>query len=243
MNINNKALIVAFLLLFFFVATSSGFASISSVQEQLRLVQLKLIKEKIKLIQEQILGVGKPKSEPAPVSISAPAAATMTVAELTKSLEVQINALESVVSSLKPKVLDEETARIERKIAAISKELQTATGDKLLALQNELQKATADYENLQQAVRQALEDSIKDRQAIVLREQIRGLQQKLTVLQVQDVGRVSLVVPAAPNAPALSRAVTTPAQVIQTELEKAKLRLIQAQVKAIQEKIQQMRAK
>ena len=235
----NKALITAVLLLLLFVATSAGFASISSVQEQLRDVQLKLIKEKIKSIQEQILGFGK--SKPGTTSIGA--APTMTVGELSKSLEAQISALESVVASLKPRILDEEAARIEQKIVGISQELQTATGDRLLELQAELQKATSDYEKLQNAVRQALEDSIKDRQAIVLREQIRGVQQKLMILQAQDGGGRAPVAPAAPGVPVLYPTVTTSTQVIQAELEKAKLKLIQAQVKAIQEKILQMKVK
>lgn len=234
----NKTLIISLFLLLFFVATSAGFASISSVQEQLRDVQLKLVKEKIKAIQQQILQMGKPKSEVAPIST----ASTMTVGELAKSLEAQINALETVVVSLKPRVLDEETARIEQKIAGINQELRTATGDRLLELQGEMQKAAADYEKLQGAVRQALEDSIKSRQAVVLREQIRDLQGKLVVLQAQEFGRLSIS-PTASGAPAVYPTVTTPTQVIQAELEKAKLKLIQAQVKAIQEKILQMKAR
>lgn len=234
----NKTLIISLFLLLFFVATSAGFASISSVQEQLRDVQLKLIKEKIKAIQEQILQVGKPKTE----AVSISAGPTMTVGELSKSLEAQINALESVIASLKPRILDEETARIEQKVASISQELKTAIGGRVLELQGELQKATADYEKLQGSVRQALEDSIKGRQAVVLREQIRDLQGKLTVLQAQEFGRGSAL-PAAPGAPISSFTVTTPTQVVQAELEKAKLKLIQAQVRAIQEKILQMKVK
>lgn len=235
---SSKVLIIALLLLFFFVATSASFADLTTIQGQLRDLQLKLIKEKIKLIQEKIYEIGRPKPE----MISVSAAPTMSVGELAKSLEAQINALESVVQSLKPRVLDEETARIEQKIAGINQELPAAIGNRLLELQGELQKAAADYQKLQLAVRQALEDSIKYKQAIVLREQIRSVQEKLVVLQAQEFGR-SLVPAGAPSAPVSSQTITTPTQVIQAELEKAKLRLIQAQIKAIQEKIQQMKAR
>lgn len=234
--ISSKVLVIALLLLFFFVATSASFADLTTVQGQLRDLQLKLIKEKIKSIQEKIYEIGRPKPE----TTSTLAAKTLTVGELSQSLEAQINALESVVQSLKPRVLDEETVRIEQKIAVINQELPSATGVRLLELQDELQKAAVDYEKLQLAVRQALEDSIKNRQAIVLREQIRAVQEKLIVLRAQEFGRAA-VPPGAPSAPASSLTVTTPTQVIQAELEKAKLKLIQVQIRAIQEKIQQMK--
>ncbi len=230
---SSKVLVIALLLLFFFVATSASFADLTAVQGQLRDLQLKLIGEKIKLIQEKIYEVRRPKPE------TLAATKTMTVGELSQSLEMQIKALESVVASLRPRILDEETARIEQRIAAINSELQTASGTRLLELQDELRKAAADYQNLQQAVRVALEDSIKERQAVVLREQIRALQGKLVVVQAEEFGRGAA--PLAPGVPVPSRAVTTPTQVVQGELEKAQLKLIQAQVKAIQEKILQMR--
>lgn len=235
--ISSKVLIIALLLLFFFVATSASFADLTTVQGQLRDLQLKLIKEKIKSIQERIYEIGRPKPE----IVSTLTTKTLTVGELSQSLEAQINALESVVQSLKPRILDEETARIEQKIAGISQELRTATGSRLLELQNELQKAAADYEKLQLAVRQALEDSIKNKQAIVLREQIRAIQEKLIVLRAQEFGRTVVPAGVPPSAPVSSRTVTTSTQVIQAELEKAKLKLIQAQIRAIQEKIQQMK--
>ena len=47
---NRAPILFALLLLLFFVSTSAGFASVSSIQEQLRAIQLKLIAEKVKLL-------------------------------------------------------------------------------------------------------------------------------------------------------------------------------------------------
>ena len=234
---SNKVLTIALLLLFFFVATSSSMADLTAVQGQLRDIQLKLIGAKIKSIQEQIYGLNLSPISAAPtVSGLQP----VTTGELSKSLGEQIVALEKVVTTLKPRLLDEKTAELEQKIALINQQLPTATGSVLWDLRAELQKVAVEYQNLQRYAKQALEDSIKERQAFVLREQIRSLQEKLTVLRVQEFGRSNVVQPA-PGIPVVGPEVTTPTQVVQAELEKAQLKLIQAQVKAIQEKILQIR--
>ena len=58
MSETRAPIIFALLMLLFFVSTSAGFADVSSIQEQLRGIQFKLIREKIKLLQEGIIEAG-----------------------------------------------------------------------------------------------------------------------------------------------------------------------------------------
>ena len=139
---SNKVLTIALLLLFFFVATSSSMADLTAVQGQLRDIQLKLIGAKIKSIQEQIYGLNLSPISAAPtVSGLQP----VTTGELSKSLGEQIVALEKVVTTLKPRLLDEKTAELEQKIALINQQLPTATGSVLWDLRAELQKVAVEY--------------------------------------------------------------------------------------------------
>lgn len=229
MNVNRPILVSALLLLAFFVSTSAGFANLSSIQEKLRETQLKLIKAKIQFLQDQISNIAQPKKEapPAPVPERA-----MTRKEIKQSLEDQIKALEQVVASLKPRVLEEETARLEKRIAQINAELQTATGSRVLALQEELGVVITDYNALQLLVMDELNDSIKARQVSVLQEQIKVLREKINLLPKQT-----------PVASAAAGVEPEPSGInaLKGEIEKVKLRLLQAQVKAIQEKINQIK--
>lgn len=230
MAFNRLGLILAFLLLLFFVSTSSGLANLSAVQEQLRAAQLKLIKEKIKLLQEQVLKVGQPKEKP----VKPAEEPVQNREELARRLETQIKALEQVVASLKPKAVEEETARIEKRIAEINIEIKTASGEKLLVLQEELQKLLIDYSKLQESIQRSLEEQIKERQIILLREQIRIAQEKLKSTPAPE---------AKPDVP-VKKAPTedqSKFKTLQEEIEKVRLRLIQAQAKAVQEKINQLK--
>ena len=125
-GMNRLTLIVASLLLLFFIATSSGFANVSAIQEKLREIQVKLIRERLKLIQEEVSKVGERRAEElAPQrAIEAPASRE----ELSRRLEGQIRSLEEVIVGLRPKAVEEETARIEGRLSEIRAELETAEG-------------------------------------------------------------------------------------------------------------------
>ena len=166
MNFNRVAFILSFLILIFFVSTSSGFADISAVQDRLRVLQLQLVGQKIKQLQDQILQVGKSK----PDAAASPQAPAPSPEEMSARLQNQINALQSLVASLSPRALEERTAQLESRIAAINQELPTASGSRLLELQNDLASALADYNQLQQQVQDALEASLKTQQAAALRQ-------------------------------------------------------------------------
>lgn len=226
MNLNRSALLVSLVALLFLVSTSVGFANVSAVQDQLRALQLKLIGQKIKQLQESILLVGKEK--PA-VQASAPAP---TAEELQSRIQTQIAALESLVASLRPREIEERTAMLEARIDAISAEIQSATGSRLAELQSDWESALADYAALRRDVRSALDASLKEQQIAALRQQIRIMQEKVLLLP-----RVAPQTPALSSSPPVSQY-----SVLQAELEKAKLKLIQAQSNAIQEKINQLKA-
>lgn len=227
MNFNRTALLFSLLIVIFFVSTSAGFANVSAVQDQLRALQLKLVGEKIKQLQEAILKVGQPK----PAAEQSPA--TPSAEELQRRIQTQIGALESLVASLKPREIEERTALLEARIDAINQEIQSATGSRLAELQTDLENALADYAALRQDVRSALDASLKEQQIAALRQQIRIMQEKVLLLPRS-----------APQTPALSSSPFSPQQysVLKAELEKAKLKLIQAQSNAIQEKINQLKA-
>lgn len=222
---NNRApLILALLLLLFFVSTSAGFADVSSVQEQLRAIQLKIIGEKLKMLQQGVLGLSNAPSVKPP-AISAPAGPTPE--ELSRALEEQIQTLQGVVTTLRPRAIEEETTRIEERIRSIGQELKSAAGVKLVSLQEELGDLIAEHRALEAEVRKELDESLRYKQAVVIGEQIRALQEKVAML---------------PRAPTYA----TPKQEpdlsgVKDTIEKLQLKLLQAQVKAIQEKVSEVR--
>lgn len=228
---NRTPLLFALLLLLFFVSTSAGFADVSAIYDQLRGIQLKIIGEKLKIIQQGILGIS-PAPPKAEVYVPAPPPKEVTAEELASALHAQIKTLEGIVSVLKPQAMDEEAARIEKQIAEIQKQVAGATGDALLALQEKVSQLTSEQAVLEQSVRKALEDSLKYRQVLVIRDQIKLLQEKVDML---------------PRAAAIPSTVSTDASSIgpsqeqlteiQGSIDKLRLKLLQAQVKAIQEKI------
>ena len=239
---NRAPILFALLMLLFFVSTSAGFANVSGIQEQLRGIQLKLIREKIKLLQEGIIKAGQEqvaerekKSEalmPVPLVKDEP-----NREELSRILEAQVRTLQGVVATLRPRAIEEETARIEKRIGEIKEAVKTATGAKLRNLQEELNSLFNEYEALQTQVRESLAESITYRQALVIGEQIRTIQSKIQVLPREIVKPVAKAEAAPP--PAVNPAV----KAVEAEVEKLRLKVLQPQIKVIQEKINQLRGR
>lgn len=229
---NKKALIlwgiVGVLVIYFGI---NGFAGISEVQEQLKSTKLKLIGEQIKLLQEKILGVNKGKPEPVKIVTES----VKSKEELSKSLEEQIKQIEAVVRALRPKAMDEEVLRLEKKITEISVAIGAAEGEKLVDLQKEFNKAVTDYNKLSLEVRKALDENIKAKQADALREQIRALQDRIKLLPT-----ASSVAKAAETKDESKKASL---QLLQEQIKSIKAKLLAEQIKAVQEKINQLKAK
>ena len=224
---NRAPLLFALLLLLFFVSTSAGLADISAIQDQLRSAQLKLIGEKLKLLQEGVLGL---RTAPAPPpAVASPATPEPTREELSRILEDQIKILQDVVASLRPKAIDEEASRIEQELTRIIGELKTASGDQLVVLRNQLDQLVAAHDTLTEQVRQSLEDSLKYKQALIISEQIRILQEKISTLPRPST---------APNP--LVQEQNTTLMNIQDAIQKLQLKILQAQIKVIQEKVHQV---
>ena len=219
MNFNRIALLVSLLLLIFFVFTSAGLADISAVQDQLRALQLKLVGQKVKQLQDQILQVGHP-APPAPAPVAEP---VLSPEEISRQIQNQIDALQSLVASLSPRAFDEQTAALEARISRINQAIQTAVGPQLAQLQNDLASALADYDALRLKVKSALDESMKEQQAAALRQQIRVLQEKILLLPKP--------VPQAPLQFA----------VLEDEIQKAKLKLVSAQMRAIRQKVDELK--
>ena len=220
------SLVAAVLLLFFFVSTSNGFANVSAIQEKLREAQLKLIGEKIKQLQGQVNEVGKEKpAEPKPEP-------ELSKGELSLRLENQIKGLEAVIKDLKPKVIEEETARLEKEVALVNSELKTATGERLVELQEKLSQVLVDYGKVQDQVKMAVEESIREKQAFVLREKLKVLRAQVNAIPTGTPAPVPVKEPVAKKN----------IEAIQAELEKAKLKLLQAQAKQIQANIDKLKA-
>lgn len=229
MDYQRATILVAVLLLGLFLGTSSGFASLSIIQDQLRSIQLKLIHERLKLIQEKVLEVKTVSDQPVvapPIPEKEPNAK-----ELSQTLQGQIRVLEDIVKNLKPKALEEETLRLEKRLAEINEELRSASGNRLQELQSELAAVLRDYELLQGDVRASVEAAIKSRQAAVLREHIQTVQQKLNLVQIQE--KVAAGLPAPKPVPADRSTIAY----LRESIEKVKLKLLQAQIKAIRENI------
>jgi len=196
-------------------------------QEKLREIQLKLIGEKIKLLQKQVTDVGKEKpAEPAKEP-------ELSKEELSARLENQIKGLEAVIKDLKPRVIEEETARIEKETALINVELKTATGERLVELQEKLSQLLVDYSKVQDQVKTALEESIREKQAFVLQEKLKVLRAQVNAVPTGTPAPVPVKEPAAKKN----------FEQIQAELEKAKLKLLQTQAKEIQASIDKLRSK
>ena len=225
MNNTRLHLVLAFLLLFFFVATSAGFANVSGVQEQLRDLQLKLVKERLKQVQEQILQVSKKKSEEEP---------PVSREELKKRVENRINALDAVVRELKPRAIQEETARLEARIAAINQELPLAEGERLIQLKNELAQILKEYAAIQEEIKKSLQESLEQKQALLLQQQARILQEKILLTP-----QVKPVIPVAPQALTKDHAKV---KALQEDIEKVQLRLLQEQSRALQRKIDELKS-
>lgn len=234
MDYQRATILVAVLLLGLFLGTSSGFASLSIIQDQLRSIQLKLIHERLKLIQEKVLEVKTVSDQP--VVVSPIPEKEPNAEELSKALQGQIKVLEDIVKNLKPKALEEETLRLEKQVVEINEELRSASGNRLQELQSELAVVLRDYELLQGEVRASVEAAIKSRQAAVLREHIQTVQQKLNLVQIQKKAADGL--PAPKPVPEDRSTVTY----LQESIEKVKLKLLQAQIRAIQDKILQLKA-
>lgn len=222
---NRTTLIVAILLLLFFVSTSSGFANISAIQEKLREIQLKLIKERVKLLQEETSKVGEKRAKELAQQriIETPASRE----ELSQRLAEQIRTLEGAVITLRPKAVEEETARIETRIQGIRAELEIASGNRLVELRDELETLLSDYNRLQGYVTSSLEESLAQKQVLLLSEQVRVLQERVRILP-----RPVAVVP-----PKAEEDEQAKIKALQEEIEKARLKLLQQQVRALQEKI------
>jgi len=218
MNFNRAALLLSLLVLLFFVSTSSGLADLSAAQDALRALQLKLVGQKVRQLQDDILQFAKQGS----VSSAPSSAPTPTPEGMSQRIQTELTALESLVASLKPRALDERIAALQSRINAISQEIQTATGARLQQLQADLQVTLADYEGLQQEVHDALDATLKEQQAAALRQQIKILQEKILLLPRQ-----------APSSPPQF-------STLQDQVQKVQLKLIQAQIVAIQQKIQQL---
>lgn len=229
---NKKALIiwglVGVLVIYFGI---NGFAGIAEVQEQIKSIKLKIIGEQIKLLQEKILGAGKEKPKPVVVE-SEP---VKSKEELSKSLEEQIKQLEAVVRVLRPKAMDEEVLRLEKKITEISVAIGAAEGEKLVDLQKEFNKAVTDYNKLSLEVRKALDENIKAKQADAIREQIRALKEKISLLPTPESFKKVAAVKDESKKASL--------QLLQEQIKAVKAKLLAEQIKAVQEKIDQLKAK
>jgi len=236
---NRAPILFALIALTFFVSTSAGFANVSGIQEQLRSIQLKLIREKLKLLQESIIKVGEERVQEREAAEKRPLPAALTKSEpngkeLARTLEGQVKTLQGIIATLRPRAIEEETARIEKRIGEIKDALKTATGIKLRDLQDELNMLFAEYQALQEQVRQSLAESITYRQALVIGEQIRTIQAKVQVLPREIIKPVA-------KAEAASPATINPAvKAVEAEVEKLRLKVLQAQIRAIQEKINQL---
>lgn len=228
---NRTVLVIAALFLLFLVSTSAQFASISSVQEQLREAQLKLqlkiIGEKVLTLQGEVLKVGKEEI----VAVS-PLPEAVSREELEAGLENQIKMLETVVASLRPKAREEEIARIEQRVQEISQEVRTTNDEEALqGLQAELEELVASQAVLQAEVGDSLAEELKRQQALLLQAKVRELQAR-----IQNMPKEPSVSQAAQSSGAKKPDPAT-LRLVQDEIEKVQIRLLQTKAKAIQEQI------
>lgn len=234
MNPKRFSVVFSALLLLFLLSTSENFASVSSTQEKLRAVQLDLIKKQIQLIEAKALQASKDREAERDAAEKAAAAVDPTLSreEVARGLQDQIYDLQLVIRGLKPRSIEEETARIEAEIHAINSEVSTASGQRLLTLQRELQEALVDYEKLQADVRDSLEEELRQKQASVLRVQVRELQEK--------IARVPR--PAPKKETSATPSTRDQIATIQEQLKAAQVRLVQEQMSVVQAKIFELQA-
>ena len=229
---NRIVLVIAALFLLFLVSTSSQFANISSVQEQLREAQLKLqlsiIGEKVKTLQGEVLKVGK--EEKTAVS---PIKSEMSREELEAGLENQIRVLETVVASLRPKARGEEIARIEKRVQEISQEVKTASDETVLwELQVEMEDLVASHAAIQAEIGNSLAEELKRQQALLLQAKVRELQARIQIMpKDQSVSQK------AQSSSATKKPDPATLRLVQEEIEKVQLKILQTKAKAIQEQI------
>lgn len=221
--------LVSLLFLFFLVSTSRGAANVSAIQEKLREIQLKLIKEQIKLIQEKTLDVGRFVASP---MVPAPEP-VLNRDELALRLENQIRGLNDVVVALRPRVIEEEAVRIERRIAEINEEVKTATGARLRELRDELNLLLRDFTRIQSSLRESLDRSLKEREVQVLQTKIRELQEKVLLLP--------RTLPVPPPPMGEDGVIKTQVNIIQEQIQALQLKVLREQVKTIQGKIDTIR--
>ena len=234
MNFNRPVLVLSLLLLFFFVSTSEGFANVSAIQEKLRDIQIKLIRERIKIIQEQIFEVGGEVNQERAASTLPTPEPAISREELARGLENQIVSLQGVIESLRPRAIVEETARIERRVADINKEAESATGERLLDLREELASLLSSYRGLEKELIADLDKSIKAKQLVLLQTQVRELRGKIIMIPKP--------VPAPPPvSPVEAPEVKAQIDVIQDKLQALQLKFLREQAKLIQQKIDALR--
>lgn len=231
---NRPALVLALLLLLFFVSTSNGFANVSVIQEKLRDIQLKLIREQIKLIQEKTFEVGREINQERVVMLPPAPEPALSREELARSLENQIVSLQGVIESLRPRFIEEETVRIERRVVEINKEAENATGDRLLALREELASLLESYRGLERGLVAELDKSIKEKQLVILQTKVRELREKVAILPKPTP--IST-----PTPPTEAPEVKAQVDVIQDKLQALQLKFLKEQAKLIQQKIDALR--
>lgn len=230
---NRLAIILSVLLLFFFISTSEGFAQISAVQEKLRELQVKLIQVRVRALQEQIEEARQRRNlevEEARQQAVALPPVGRSREEIAQSLQNQIVNLQEIVRSLEPRLIEEETERLERRIREINAEISSASGERLRELRAELQTILTDYARLQDRVREALETSIQHRRAVILQNQLNVLQERILF-----VPRTPTVAPVKPDPEA---AVKVQIGVLQEQIDAIRVKILREQAKLIQEKIQ-----
>lgn len=233
------SLILSALLLFFFLSTSEGFAQISVIQEKLRELQVKIIQVRVRALQEQVDEARARQNKEVEAARQKQAAVPevgRSREEIAESLQAQIQQLQGIIQSFEPRVIEEETARLEQRIREINEEIASAAGERLLELQQELQIILTDYAKLQGRVRQALEKSIEHRRALILQNQLRVLQERILF--------VPRTPPAAPEAkPDPEAAVKVQIGVLQEQIDALRVKILREQAKLIQEKILQFQLK
>lgn len=234
MNLNRPVLVLSLLLLFLFLSTSDGFANVSIIQEKLRDIQLKLIREQIKLIQERTFDVGREVNQERAMLPSPTPEPTISREELARGLENQIVSLQGVIESLRPRAIEEETVRIERRVAEINKEAENATGDRLLMLREELASLFESYRGLEKELVVELDKSIKAKQLVILQTKVRELREKVITLP-----RPTPVPPPAP--PTEAPDIKVQVDVIRDRLQALQLKVLREQARFIQQKIDVLR--
>lgn len=236
---NNLLTTLSAVLLLFFLSTSSDFAQISAVQEKLRDAQIKLLKTRVSGLQGQIDSVRLKRNQEIEDARrradeeEARLAALPDREKLAQDLNKQIQTLQQVVSSLRPRAIDEEAARIESRVQEINNEIATASGKRLLELRKELEKLLTEYDELQGEIRESLEESVRRNQALVLQNQLRALEEKVRLLPRAPAPEVT-------PAPDPNAAVKVQIGVLQEKIQSLQLKILREKARLIQGQIEQV---